>query len=398
MRAGNVFNRYYGPFEIHGSTANGIRFGKMLGSGRIRLRNLSPNSLTVTATHIASEAAPGGQNTIVAAPPLLVRGALNTTDLTYPYSTLVLGQTHSWTLPAAGQPGAEVELVFGLNRAAITANAGDLLAGIIRFTDSLGHSMVDMPVSATAGSDAGLWVGTASVTKVRSFLKTYQRDATGAPVTSNQTNSFGSYITTGVNTNLGNVPRAFPLRLILHTDGANSQLLQRVYHGQDIFSSLINASRQDFLDQTKLASARRISAAHLPFSELNTGWAFSGPIKPGSTVSVTVTLAHDDQASNPFLHTFHPDHDNLDARFSGTQLASGFESYNVKRLITLAVNPPADDFNAITRSGQSYSGVYSETLTFEGQQTPQGVEASSYESQGTFTLNRINNIATLTTQ
>jgi hypothetical protein len=70
----------------------------------------------------------------------------------------------------------------------------------------------------------------------------------------------------------------------------------------------------------------------------------------------------------------------------------------VKRLITLAVNPPADDFNAITRSGQSYSGVYSETLTFEGQQTPQGVEASSYESQGTFTLNRINNIATLTTQ
>ena len=136
----------------------------------------------------------------------------------------------------------------------------------------------------------------------------------------------------------------------------------------------------------------------MPFSANNTIWPFDGPLQPGGAITAMVTLPHDSHASNPFLHTFHPDHDNLNARFAPTQLASGFESYTVKRAITLSVNPPADNFVAITRSGQSYTGVYSETVTLEGKQTAQGTEARSYESQGTFTLNRINNIATLTTQ
>ena len=34
------------------------------------------------------------------------------------------------------------------------------------------------------------------------------------------------------------------------------------------------------------------------------------------SVTVTVPIDYRDQSSNPFLHTYHPDHDNLDPTFS----------------------------------------------------------------------------------
>lgn len=398
MRAGNVYNKYYGPFEIRSTGADGINFQDALGSARFRLRNLSPNSLTITVDHIASEAPPVGQTPIVGAPPLLVRGSLNTTNLTYGYTNLVLGGSQSWTLPAAGQAGSEVEVVLGLNRSAIAANAGDLLAGILRFTDSLGHSRVDMPVSAIAGSTAGLWVGAATVTHVGAYLKTFARDPAGAPIMSTTTNGFGSYLVTSVNTNLGPVPRPFPLRLIVHTDTTNTHLLQRIYMGVSPATNFVNATRESLLDPNQLSTARRVTAVHLPFTATNTIWKFTGSLQPGASVTVSVALPHDEHASNPFLHTFHPDHDNLDARFNATQLPPGFESYSVLRDVTLSLNPPADNFSSITGSGRSYTGVYSEAVTFQGKQTTQGAESRSFVSQGIFVLNRINSVATLTTQ
>ena len=398
VRAGNVYNRYFGPFEIQATSSSGIDFGTLLSVSRIRLRNLSSNDLTVSAEHIASEVPPAGQTTIVGAPPLLIRGALNTTDLTYGYSSFVLGGTQSWTLAPGGQPGSELELVIGLNRAALTTAPGEQLASVIRFTDSLGFNEVDLPVAAVADSNAGLWIGSASISKVRSSLKTFHRDSSGAPIMSTQANDFGSYVTTSVNNSLGDVPRSFPLRLILHNDNSSIRLLQRVYHGLDTTSSFVNATRQELLDPTKLGSARRVSAVHLPFTANNVPWTFSGALAPGATLTTTVMLPHDDHASNPFLHTFHPDHDNLGANFAATQLAPGFESYNVSRAITLSINPPADNFSGLTRSGQQYTGVYSETITLVGKQTAQGPESRSYESQGTFTLNRINSISALVTQ
>ena len=113
-------------------------------------------------------------------------------------------------------------------------------------------------------------------------------------------------------------------------------------------------------------------------------------------MTATVTVAHDEHASNPFLHTYHPDHDNLDARFSDTPLPTGFESYRVLREITLSLNPPSDNFTSIVGSGQIIEGVYHEILTFEGKQAPQGPESRSFISQGKFILRRLNDIPVLT--
>ncbi len=93
------------------------------------------------------------------------------------------------------------------------------------------------------------------------------------------------------------------------------------------------------------------------------------------------------------MHTYHPDHDNLNALFTQS-LASGFESYTVTRVIRLDFTPPASDFNSITLSGEAFFGVYNETVTFGAK----GTDARSFDTQGLFTIHRINSVGALTTQ
>ena len=95
---------------------------------------------------------------------------------------------------------------------------------------------------------------------------------------------------------------------------------------------------------------------------------------------------------SPFLHTYHPDHDNLDAQFAAP-LAVGDESYQVSRLVRLAVNPPANDFESLTAAGTQFSGQYTETITLTGR----GGFTRSFDVSGAFSLNRITSTPTLTT-
>jgi hypothetical protein len=63
------------------------------------------------------------------------------------------------------------------------------------------------------------------------------------------------------------------------------------------------------------------------------------------TLSFTVPLDYRDP-SNPFVHIYHPDHDNKDERFTPTLLPAGRESPNINRTITLtftATNPAGFD-------------------------------------------------------
>ncbi|MCW5552778.1 MAG: hypothetical protein KIS67_11545 [Verrucomicrobiae bacterium] len=394
IRSGNLFNRYFSPFEIVWSGNNGIDFGQKLGVRSFRLRNLTAGALTVTVHLLPSESPPTGQTSIMGTPPLLVRGSLSTVDLTYAFTQLATTNSHSWMLPARGQNGSEIEVVLGLDRSMITSAPGELLAGVLRFTDSLGIAQVDAPVTATAGSSAGLWVGGVTVHQVGEYLKTYARSGTGLAVDTN-----GQYIVTGINTNLGAVGRPFPLRLILHNPeaGGNAVLLQRVYCGMDANTNPVVATSESALNSYYLAQARRISASHLPWSRDNAPWSFDGPLALSSTITATVPLDFNDQAANPFVHTYHPDHDNLDSKFAAP-LDQGAESYSVQRVIQLEVVMPGEDFASRTETGQMLSGRYSETITVLG--LPRAGNTNDtrvFETRGTFGLNRIAETPTLTT-
>jgi hypothetical protein len=392
IRAGEVFNHYFGPFEV---VLNGQRlgFGDDISAAPVRLRNLTTNALTVNLSLLSSETPPVGQASIAGLPPLILRSDFNVNNLVYGYTNLPVGAVRSWRLAPANTPGSEIEVVVGLNRSAITSNPGALLAGILRFTDSLGFSQVDIGASASAASGAGLWVGTAVVGEVAQSLKTYSRDADNQPIVATN----GSYIVTSTDTSVGGAARPYPLRLIVHNPSSgNAALLQRVFVGLNANTNTILSLKESALSPQFLKDARRLSAVHLPWSAQNPAWSFSGRFGAQTNLTTTVTLGYDDRASSPFIHAYHPDHDNLDPTFRN-QLPQGSESYGVQRQITLNVTPPANDFSSLVSAHQTIDGVYSEIITLKGLARAGGTnDTRRFEVRGSFTLNRVSDIAQIT--
>ncbi len=420
IRAGATYNQYFGPVQLVGLNSGAIRFGSTLGQSQLRLRNLAAVPITVTARQLPSEAPPAGQTAIAGAPSLLLRGPLNTTNLTFDYTDLSAAP-RQWTLAAGGQVGSEVEVVLGLNRSAMTGDAGALHAGVLRFTDSLGLSQLDVSVSGEKAGTAGLWVGGVAVSYVSHYLKTYAKASNEADLAAllarlqlaesadgyhyeldpgsgrvlvfgGPEHKSGSYLLDGpIKVDSGTVASPFPMRLILHNDGATTRLLQKVFIGIGLGSNVVVATREDQLLPSRLGDGRRISSVHLPVSAGNVPWNCTGSLQRGASLVVTVPLAYDDQSSNPFLHSYHPDHDNLDAQFS-TTLSRGAESYSVTRRVTLTFTSPEDNFNSLTQGSQDLMGNYAEVITFDGR----AGQSREYNVLGTFTLKRISDIATLT--
>lgn len=416
------FNRYFGPFEVTFTGSGGARFGSALGQISFRLRNNSSQDIIVTLAGVVSEEAPAGQPAIQGPVPVLVRGDIDPATLTFTHTALSTAPKQ-WTLKKSGEVGSELEVVLGVDRQQVTGTPGQLYGSILRFTDSLGYSQVEVATSAEVGSPAGLWVGSASVTSVNHYLNTYAKVTNSTDLTALLTRlglaegvdgyhyeidpptkrvlvfggpkgNTGSYLLDGpAKVDPGAVARPFPLRLIIHNDGTAARLLQRAYYGVGLATNPVVATKESLLLPTQLESARRLSAIHLPTSAANAPWALTGAMQAGSSLTTTFEVSFDDQASNPFLHTYHPDHDNLDAPFRLPQ-SRGLESYGVRRQITLTFTPPATDFNSLTRGTATLNGNYGEVITFLGKP---GAERQ-FTVRGVFTLNRISDIATLTTQ
>jgi len=393
IRAGTVFNKYFGPFEVVLPNAENIDFYDTLSTYRFRLKNFTTNTLSVSMKLMASESAPNGQPGIVNVPPLLVRGALDFETHEYGYTPLPAGATNIWTLAPKDAEGSEVEVVLGLDRLAMSDPVGSLLAGVLKFTDSLGYTEVDIPVSGEVAADGtGLWVGEALVTQVGQYLKSYQGGSTNPVVSTN-----GNYIVTGLNTNLTDVPSWCSLRLIVHNpESGAARLLQQVFYGMGTTSNLVLSRKETALDASELETARRISAVHLPWTEENTGWTFDGPLQQGTWITATVTNEFNDQRSNPFLHTYHPDHDNLDSAFDYEE-PQGKESYTIVRTLRLQVTPPGSNFTSRVSGGKRLLGDYRETTQLIGLARAGGTnDTRTFEAQGVFRLDRISDISTLT--
>ena len=93
--------------------------------------------------------------------------------------------------------------------------------------------------------------------------------------------------------------------------------------------------------------------------------------------SGTTVLDYDDPL-NPFKHTWHPDHDNLDARFE-QKLAEGIESFTVTRSIALTFMDTDPEDSKFAGWGDSrVGGIYRETIT--------GLHRASLYMEGTFQL------------
>lgn len=387
LRAGDTYTHYFGPVEVGLQDPRGVVFGSRAGEHRVRLRNRSDRPISVRMDMLASEAAPAGQTPVSGLPSLLLRGELDPTNLTFPHTAMTLTNYGSWDLAAAGQTGSEQEVVFGLDRYSMGGSPGDVFAGILRFTDSLGLSQVDMPVSAEAGSWSGLWIGDANISGVRHHLASYEHASDGAT----SLDSAGHPVVSKSFSDMGAVARPFPVRLLVHVEGTNAVLLQRVFVGLDAFTNRVVATKESALNPAALSAARRLSSIYFPWTESNTPWALNGAFVRNGLVETTVALAHDDHRSNPFIHTFHPDHDNIDAGYTQT-LPQGVESWSVSRAIRLRIHPPGTDFKSLTRAADRVDGLYEETVVFSGA----GSETKTNDVAGEFVLRRVSDVPVLT--
>lgn len=247
----------------------------------------------------------------------------------------------------------------------------------------------DVACSADATRVVAVVNGDAIYTLSRTFASYTVDPSTGLVL-----DQGGLYLSTGVNTNLARVGNVFPMRLILHNQSVSNRisLLQQVYFGPGRnTTNTVVATSESLLDPTQLAAARRVTAVHLPFTRENKPWVTLGSFSPGNFLIFTVPLSYKDHTSNPFLHTFHPDHDNLDAGFQSLQ-GRGVESYDITRTMKLTFNPRSTDFASLTAAAQNLVGTYEETMTIGGP----GGSSRDFRFAGSFSLLLITPAAVLT--
>ncbi len=130
---------------------------------------------------------------------------------------------------------------------------------------------------------------------------------------------------------------------------------------------------------------RRISTVgyDFPSTTASNFVMFSGAFAIGHSLTATLTMPYD-APTNPFMHKYHPDHDNLNARFDGPAM----ESYTTTRQIELdfAASPPNGP--PVTEFGYNQmGGAYRETIT--------GINKNPIYVSGTFSLGRVSQITQL---
>jgi hypothetical protein len=187
-------------------------------------------------------------------------------------------------------------------------------------------------------------------------------------------------LTTGTGTQ-----SAFKLRTLLHvTPTGTAKLLSKAYLGAlAVAPNSEGISTSEALLQTSsLGMARRFTSAHLPTGKVISA---SGTVALGNNLACTILLPYNDP-SNPFVHEFHPDHDNKDTRFEPAP--EGYESYDISRVGTFTFTTTPPNGADVPGWGSSViGGTYSEIVT--------GLHSSAIHLDGTFELRRASEIGTL---
>lgn len=371
-----VTGDFAGPLEVITSDPDGLVFGRTSSFVNVRLRNRTSTAMTVTLTPEDSAPVPaaytspqitvptGGATVALTRVPLLRRTfSQQNSPVSGQLETVSTDTSVSGAFTETIPPLSEIRITVGPDRSKMTAAAGTLYASFLRVRDAGKLVDVPLPISARASSLQGLWVGDAQVSRVDPVLR----------------GSSGS-----------STARSFPLRLIIHVDAAGIvRLLSQVCIGKLSGSAqeVGLSTRESALQSDRKSSAVRLSAGHLPLDLILS--ASGGSFALGNFVDFgPISLAHNDP-TNPFVHTYHPDHDNRDARFQS--LPAGVESYTVSRRVRLNFSSTegliTPDPDSASWGASKMVGTYVETVT--------GLRKDPIVAAGPFELRRVSEIADL---
>lgn len=377
-----VFTRgasdYLAPLDVRVELGDGLDFGLELTSLNLRLRNLRPTPGTALLG--------GGTN-------FLSR---------YVFDPALGGQWPSLppTLPLPLGAGEEQRLRLAVRRQDLP---GEVHQAVLEIRDGAG-TRFRVPVSAerfvpagaprpasvglrTPADDAralaGLWVGIASIRAVSEAHSASPATPTSAKSELN-------------------------LRLILHVDAAGrTRLLKEVIQMWRDGTYTTDADGNRVVDRPGeyvlltddtlvprfggaamrdgVPVGRRISTIgyDFPAAATNNFLDLAGFFAVGQALTGAVSLPHD-HPTNPFLHRYHPDHDNLTARFDGPAV----EAYATRRDLRLEFTAAPTDGPAAPDFGYNeMGGHYRETIT--------GIHKHPIHVSGTFRLSRVSLITAL---
>jgi hypothetical protein len=356
-----VVGNFNAPLEVSLSSGPALDFGRNGSVITARLYNRSNNITTVAIAPVNSVAAPLGQEVVTAAVPITHR---------------VLSSSGTWEETLIGPsgitqvipPNSSVEVSFGIDRSSMTALAGSLYASLLRITDSSNLTDIHLPVRARASSFAGLWVGDAMVVAVESKSASDQITPTS---------------------------RSYPLRFILHVDDNGvARILSQVFLGQlnQVGNHVGICTSESHLLASAKSKATRIVCAHMPLDRVI---AATGTVGNASTLELTIDIPFNDP-TNPFVHKYHPDHDNKTAK--GAALSAGQESYNISREIkfSFTATPPTDGESSSGWGSSVIGGNYTETIQGLSKDTKGVGNGDGIHLRGTFELRRVSEIGILT--
>lgn len=376
--------------QLDAGVKQGIHFASGAAELSLRVRNTSAANRNVSVRVLASAASPAGQPPLAGPVPLeYYRANYAAAD----FSWQPLDTTLSFTALA---PKAEWNIRLGARRNGASPAPGAVFQSLLEVTDDLGTRWL-IPVTADGGSGAAAAAPAASLTGA-SLQGPSESLHAGLWVGEALLNAVSQPAATGNPTLPRPAGGQMTFRLIVHVDsGGTARLLQHVYLVRkpptfvpDPANPGYNKQDQPartvlFTDESQIAGVvgageilgRRISSAAFGFKDPQ---AMTGGEFGAGTLTVNVVLDYD-HPLNPFLHVYHPDHDNLDERFE-QMLPEGRESFTVGRMVSLeftgtdslGLNPPGWGDSEI-------GGNYRETIS--------GIHRMAIQVSGTFRLVRV---------
>ena len=397
--AGSGKATFTGPFTVSLDKSDSfVRWTDNTDPRTITIRNASSVERVLRIDRISSMPPPTGQGTCVGDVRLLIESI----DWSEGYAKRIYG-TCPFPFITNIAAGATVEFRVKPDVAEMPAAEGNYMS-ILGISDK--GSTIDGEVRAvgtcsylvglfSAGtlaanekaSAAGLWVGTVVLGQV------------------NRAKMLGSSTPEWDPEALMTAPHPFQFRLIVHVaaDGT-AKILKQVFTAK----RAADADHSDLLTDRDTAIAyrglfpnatiRRTASANFPFmTPLQlVGGTF---MAPDAEMTATFTQEYDDK-TNPFVHSFHPQHDNVEFRNktpyvigSGDEGVGEYESWGVTRQVTLKFL--ADDPSSV--AGQNWNrtvtgGEYTERVSgLIGQGKP-------IITKGIFRLSKVCDTPELTTE
>ncbi len=263
------------------------------------------------------------------------------------------------TVPTIANEETDVRL--GIVRTSISA--GSTTGSVLEVKDGQGMR-IQIPVLAERTSNTGLWVGSVVVNKVTQ---------------------------PGENSTPTPTPAEFQFRIILHVDdGGNTTLLKEVTQMWDSENSehVLVANQSQLVNYTGVSLrdgkpvGRRVSSTVFGFSTPQT---MMGAF--GSSLATIITIAPE-HSTNPFLHRYHPDHNNLDELYKPNDTID--EVYKITRTINLdfqSTDPEFPEGALLGWGDSSNGGIYRETLG--------GLHKDNINVEGTFRVQKVSSISEL---